>query len=83
MDNASIRIVDGPLDALVRGLISFTNQDDLLTRISHLYMRLDLDESGALDLEELNAGLKKFQTASAKFVRLSQDVRCHVRCHVG
>ena len=31
---------EGPLDPLVRGLLSYTNQDDLMRRISDLYQRL-------------------------------------------
>lgn len=62
---------DGPLDALVRSLMVYTNQDDLMRRISNLYARLDLDESGAIDLNELNEGLKKIP-ATANVV-LSQD----------
>ena len=62
---------EGPLDPLVRGLLTYTNQDDLMRRISNLYARLDLDESGAIDLDELNEGLKKLN--AAHFVSLSPD----------
>ena len=62
---------EGPLDPLVRSLMIYTNQDDLMRRISNLYARLDLDESGAIDLDELNEGLKKIP-ATEKLI-LSQD----------
>jgi hypothetical protein len=61
----------GPLDALVRGMLDFTNYDDLMRRISNLYNRLDLDDSGAVSLEELNLGLGKLKLS--KPVRLSVD----------
>ena len=64
---------EGPLDPLVRSLMIYTNQDDLMRRISNLYARLDLDESGAIDLDELNEGLKKLN--AAHFVSLSPDER--------
>jgi len=45
---------EGPLDPLVRGLLSYTNQDDLMRRISDLYQRLDLDESGAIGQHQVS-----------------------------
>ena len=66
-----IGVPQGPLDPLVRGLMVYTNQDDLMRRISSLYARLDIDESGAISLEELNQGLKKIP-ATQNLV-LSQD----------
>ena len=50
----------GPLDPLLKGLLGFTSEQDLQNRIDLLYDKLDLDESGAIDLKELNNGLKKF-----------------------
>ena len=64
-------IPTGPLDPLVRGLLAYTNQDDLMRRIQNLYQRLDLDENGAISLEELNVGLRKIHGASN--FRLSAD----------
>jgi len=61
----------GPLDALVRGMLDFTDYDDLMRRITNLYNRLDLDDSGAVSLEELNLGLGKLKLS--KPVRLSVD----------
>ena len=43
----------------------------MLLRVSTYFQRLDLDESGAIDLEELNIGLKKI--AREDLVQLSAD----------
>ena len=61
----------GPLDALVRGMLTFTSYDDLIRRIHNLYTRLDLDESGAVSLDEFNTALAKLKLR--KPIRLSLD----------
>ena len=63
---------EGPLDKLITGLLNFTTQDDLRRRIFNLYQRLDLDDSGAIDLNELNAGLRKLDP-NGSAMHLSQD----------
>ena len=37
---------DGPLDPLLRGLVTFTSDKDLYANVLKLYLRMDLDESG-------------------------------------
>ena len=49
-----------PLDPLLAGLVTFTTEEDLLSKIGAIYEAMDLDESGSMSLEELNAGLKLF-----------------------
>ena len=44
---------EGPLDPLVRGLLTYTNQDDLMRRISNLYARLDRNHDGIITRAEL------------------------------
>ena len=52
---------NGSLDPLVRGLMGFTTEKDLLSKIHALYCRMDLDESGSINLTELNEGLNKIR----------------------
>jgi Ca2+-binding EF-hand superfamily protein len=49
-----------PLDPLMAGLVTFTTENDLLTKIAAIYETMDVDESGSMSREELNAGLKLF-----------------------
>jgi hypothetical protein len=70
-DKRTSTVSSGPLDALVRGLLSFTSNDDLMRRIGNLYDRLDLDDSGAVSLEEFNLGVAKLKLS--KPVRLSLE----------
>lgn len=50
---------DGPFDTMLRGLMNYTNHDDLIVRISYLYNRIDIDESGSVTLDEINHGMRK------------------------
>jgi len=49
----------GPLDDLLTTLLTFTTSEDLASKIHELYERLDMDETGSIDLEELNLGLRR------------------------
>ena len=49
----------GPLDPLLDTMRDFTTNEDLHSRIMDLYERIDLDESGGIDLDEFNFALKK------------------------
>ena len=49
-----------PLDPLIAGLVTFTTEDDLLDRIASVYEAMDIDESGTMSREQLNAGLRCF-----------------------
>ncbi|EKX45459.1 hypothetical protein GUITHDRAFT_108723 [Guillardia theta CCMP2712] len=49
----------GPLDPLVLSLMDFGTLEELSSKISQLYQTIDLDDSGSVDLAELNVGLKK------------------------
>ena len=53
---------DGPLDALVKGFLTVSREDDLRHRIRQVYNRLDADHSNGLTLEEVNIGLKQFDS---------------------
>ena len=64
---------DGPLDPLIKSLQSFTTRDDLHRRIFNLYQRIDLDASGGITMEELNAGLLKLSGPNGCPMQLSQE----------
>jgi hypothetical protein len=66
-DKRTSAVLSGPLDAQVRGLLSFTSNTDLMRSISNLYDRLDLDDGSAVSIEELNQGVAK--------LKLSKPVR--------
>ncbi|EKX42342.1 hypothetical protein GUITHDRAFT_111617 [Guillardia theta CCMP2712] len=51
----------GPLDPLVTSLMDFSTLEELSLKIFQLYQKMDLDESGSVNLEELNFGLKKLK----------------------
>ena len=53
---------DGPLDALVKGFLTVSREDDFRDRIRQVYNRLDADHSNGLTLEEINIGLKQFDS---------------------
>ena len=53
---------DGPLDALVKGFLTVSREDDLRSRIRQVYSRLDADHSNGLTLDEINVGLKQFDS---------------------
>ena len=59
LDSSHLRTVASPLDPLLETLSFFTTNEDLVTRIRDLYDRIDLDESGTVDISELNAGFKR------------------------
>ena len=44
-------MVKGPLDPVLESLMNFTTNEDLSSKIREMYDRIDLDESGAVDLE--------------------------------
>ena len=56
---------------MLDGLSTFTSNTDLKAKVRSLYERLDIDESGGIDLEEFNVGLRRLQLPH--FVRLSAD----------
>lgn len=67
VENSKASIVTGhggdlqqPLDPLIAGLVTFTTEDDLLDRIALVYEAMDIDESGTMSREQLNAGLRCF-----------------------
>ena len=47
------------LDPVIKSLVAFTTEHDLHEKIDEIYERLDLEESGAVDLMDINEGLKK------------------------
>ena len=60
------------LDPLLAGLVTFTTEGDLKTKIATIYEMMDDDNNGSLSLEELNRGLKKFDFGSYVHVHVSQ-----------
>ena len=72
---------DWPLDPLIGGLLIFANDDDLGRKITEIYERMDVDESGSLSLDELNQGLMhlnlghKVQLTHDEFWQCAQDGR--------
>ena len=56
---------------MLDGLSTFTSNADLKAKVRSLYERLDIDESGGIDLEEFNVGLRRLQLPH--LVRLSAD----------
>ena len=65
-------VAAGPLDPLIKGLMAFTTKQDLLQKIITLYQRIDMDESGAVDMQEFNDAMKKMCPGSA-VIRLTSD----------
>jgi len=51
--------------------MSFTTARDLSQKVYNLYQRIDVDESGAIDLQEFNEGMKKLSITPA--IRLTSD----------
>ena len=52
--------------------MAFTTKQDLLQKIITLYQRIDMDESGAVDMQEFNDAMKKMCPGSA-VIRLTSD----------
>ena len=52
------RKVVGPLDPLTKDLITFEDEDDFSKKVAYLYHKLDEDESGGLNFDEFQHGLK-------------------------
>ena len=52
------RKVVGPLDPLTKDLITFEDEGDLSKKVAYLYHKLDEDESGGLNFDEFQHGLK-------------------------
>ena len=71
---------DGPLDALVKGFLTVSREDDLRSRIRQVYSRLDADHSNGLTLDEINVGLKQFDSFNAG--NLSRE-EWHILCDNG
>ena len=65
-------VAAGPLDPLIKGLMAFTTKQDLLQKIITLYQRIDMDESGAVDMQEFNDAMKKMCPGST-VIRLTTD----------
>jgi len=57
---------DGPLDPLIRGLIDFVEQGELVERIRKVFQRMDVDESGGISMQELNEGLRRLFHGSSQ-----------------
>jgi hypothetical protein len=58
-------IHEQPLDPVLETLMTFTTNEDLLSKIRDLYDRIDVDESGTVDLSELNDGFKRMKLSHA------------------
>ena len=71
---------DGPLDALVKGFLTVSREDDLRSRIRQVYSRLDADHSNGLTLDEINVGLKQFDSFNEG--NLSRE-EWHILCDNG
>ena len=68
---------DGPLDALVKGFLTVSREDDLRSRIRQVYSRLDADHSNGLTLDEINVGLKQFDSFNeGNLSREEWDILC-------
>ena len=65
------RVSHAPLDPVIETLINFVTVEDLKTKIADLYERFDPDESGTVDLDEINHGLRKLPLPRP--VRLSPE----------
>ena len=59
------------LDPFLAGLVTFTTEEGLLSKIHEIYEAMDIDQSGALSREEFNAGLKLFSLGEQ--VQVSQE----------
>ena len=65
------RKICGILDPVTSALMSFDDEDDLLSRIDDIYTHLDTDGSGGLTFEEFRANVRLLPGGSK--IRLTHD----------
>ena len=73
---AEKRKVKGCLDPLTKDLVTFEDDEDLARKIDDMYSRLDEDESGGLNFEEFQQGVKQL---SSNIHLTRDDVRACLR----
>jgi len=68
------RKASGVLDPLMQTMLTFEDEADLVAKIDSIYLKMDEDESGGLNFEEFQSGLKHLEHA----IHLTREVRARL-----